>query len=149
MNYDEVLKLENQVCFSLYAASKGVIKKYKPILGRYNLTYTQYITMLVLWEHKKLSVKEIGDKLYLDSGTLTPVIKKLEGMNLVKKYRSDEDDRIVLVELTEEGVNLKEKVKDIPREIYCSTGMEVNELMELKGILDNLIQKSLEIEKEK
>ena len=144
MSYDEVLKLENQVCFSLYAASKGIIKKYKPILGKYNLTYTQYITMLVLWENKKLSVKEIGEKLYLDSGTLTPVIKKLEGMELVKKYRSAEDDRIVLVELTEKGENLKDEVKNVPMEIYCSTGMEVGELMKLKATLDELIKKSIE-----
>lgn len=144
MSYDEVLKLENQVCFSLYAASKGIIKKYKPILGKYNLTYTQYITMLVLWENKKLSVKDIGNKLYLDSGTLTPVIKKLEAMELVKKYRSTEDDRIVLVELTEKGDKLKEEVKNVPMEIYCSTGMEIGELMRLKATLDELIKKSLE-----
>ncbi|MGL5416828.1 MAG: MarR family winged helix-turn-helix transcriptional regulator [Clostridium sp.] len=144
MDYNEILKLENQVCFSLYAASKGIIKKYKPILSKYNLTYTQYITMLVLWEYKTLSVKEIGQKLYLDSGTLTPVIKKLESMSLVKKYRSESDDRIVLVQLTETGMTLKEKMKNVPLEIYCSAGIPTKDLMDLKIILDNLIKKSLD-----
>ncbi|MGL5766630.1 MAG: MarR family winged helix-turn-helix transcriptional regulator, partial [Sarcina sp.] len=136
MNEKDVLKLDNQICFSLYAASKEVIKKYKPILSKYNLTYTQYITMLVLWEYNKLSVKEIGCKLHLDSGTLTPLIKKLEAMELVTKYRSKEDDRVVLVELTKKGKVLKEKVKDVPKSIYCSVGLDIKELQSLKKTLD-------------
>lgn len=144
MDYNEILKLENQVCFSLYAASKGIIKKYKPILSKYNLTYTQYITMLVLWEYKTLSVKDIGQKLYLDSGTLTPVIKKLEAMNLVQKYRSESDDRVVLVQLTKIGLELKEKMKNVPLDVYCSTGIPIEDLSELKRILDKIIKKSLD-----
>lgn len=139
MNEKDVLKLDNQICFSLYAASKEVIKKYKPILSKYNLTYTQYITMLVLWEYNKLSVKEIGSKLHLDSGTLTPLIKKLEAMQLVVKYRSKEDDRVVLVELTEKGATLKEQVKDVPRSVYCSVGLDIEELRSLKFTLDKMI----------
>ncbi|MGL5822335.1 MAG: MarR family winged helix-turn-helix transcriptional regulator [Sarcina sp.] len=140
MNEKDVLKLDNQICFSLYAASKEVIKKYKPILSKYNLTYTQYITMLVLWEYNKLSVKEIGCKLHLDSGTLTPLIKKLEAMELVTKYRSKEDDRVVLVELTKKGEVLKEKVKDVPKSIYCSVGLDIKELQSLKKTLDKMIE---------
>lgn len=140
MNEKDVLKLDNQICFSLYAASKEVIKKYKPILKEYNLTYTQYITMLVLWEHQKLSVKEIGCKLHLDSGTLTPLIKKLEAMQLVTKYRSKEDDRVVLVELTKKGEALKEEVKDVPRRVYCSIGLDIKELQNLKKTLDKMIE---------
>ncbi|MDU7886384.1 MAG: MarR family transcriptional regulator, partial [Clostridium perfringens] len=99
MDKYNILKLENQLCFRLYASSREVIKKYKPILDQYN----QYLTMLVLWENEKITVKGIGEKLHLDSGTLTPLIKKLEKMNLVTKYRSKEDDRVVIVELTDEG----------------------------------------------
>lgn len=104
--YDKI-KLENQLCFSLYALSREVIKLYKPILDKYNLTYTQYITMLVLWEEEKIIFKELGKRLHLDSGTLTPVVKKLEAMGLVIKYRNVEDDRVVTVELTEKGKTAK------------------------------------------
>ena len=100
--YDSI-KLDNQVCFSLYAASREIIKLYKPFLDKFNLTYTQYIAMLVLWEDEKSTVKDIGKRLHLDSGTLTPLLKKIESMGLVKRYRDVNDDRVVVVELTEEG----------------------------------------------
>ena len=112
-NYED-LKLDNQLCFSLYAASREIIKLYKPILDKLNLTYTQYLVMIVLWEEKKLSVKQIGNRLHLDSGTLTPLLKKLEKLNYIKRYRSKDDDRVVIIELTEEGSTLREKSKDIP-----------------------------------
>ncbi|MGL5616140.1 MAG: MarR family winged helix-turn-helix transcriptional regulator, partial [Sarcina sp.] len=105
--YDK-LKLENQLCFPLYALSREVIKLYKPLLDKYNLTYTQYITMLVMWEEEKVTFKNLGKKLHLDSGTLTPVIKKLEAMELVTKHRTVEDDRVVVVEITEKGIALKD-----------------------------------------
>ena len=97
------LKLENQICFPLYACSRAVIKKYHPYLSAIDLTYTQYIAMLVFWDEKKISVKELGSKLFLDSGTLTPVLKSLEAKGLVKRYRSSEDERVLLVEITEAG----------------------------------------------
>ena len=111
------LKLENQLCFPLYACSREVIKKYRPFLTELDLTYTQYIAMLVFWEERKLSVKELGQKLFLDSGTLTPVLKSLEGKGLVKRSRSTEDERVLLVEITEEGEALKEKAAEVPAKI--------------------------------
>ena len=140
MDKKDTLKLDNQVCFSLYAASREVIKRYKPILSKYNLTYTQYITMLVIWEYKNISVKDIGKKLHLDSGTLTPLLKKLEGMELIKKYRDIEDDRIVIVEFTEKGMELKEKVSDVPMKLFCSVGLPKEKLLKLKENLDELIK---------
>ena len=115
--YDK-LKLDNQLCFSLYALSREVIKLYNPLLDKYNLTYTQYIAMLVMWEEEKIIFKELGKRLHLDSGTLTPVIKKLESMELVTKYRNKEDDRVVTVELTEKGKLLKEDIIEVPDNIY-------------------------------
>ena len=140
MDKYDALKLENQICFRLYASSREVIKKYKPILDEYNLTYTQYLTMLVLWEEEKITVKGIGEKLHLDSGTLTPLIKKLEKMELVKKYRSKEDDRVVIVELTEKGKRLKESMVDVPNKVFCSLGMDRKTILELKKNLDMLLE---------
>ncbi|MGL4452657.1 MAG: MarR family winged helix-turn-helix transcriptional regulator [Sarcina sp.] len=135
------LKLDNQVCFRLYAASREVIKKYKPLLDKHNLTYTQYLTMLVLWEEEKITVKNIGKRLRLDSGTLTPLLKKLEAMELVIKYRDPKDDRSVIVEVTEKGSKLKNNVKDIPREMLCSVGVPKEELIALKEMLDSILKK--------
>ncbi|WP_297517809.1 MarR family transcriptional regulator [uncultured Clostridium sp.] len=135
------LKLDNQVCFRLYAASREIIKKYKPLLDEYNLTYTQYLTMLVLWEEEKATVKYIGTRLRLDSGTLTPLLKKLEAMEVVRKYRDPKDDRSVIVEITEKGLKLKDEVKDVPKRALCSVGVPREELLELKVMLDGILNK--------
>ena len=118
MDKYESIKLNNQLCFSLYALSREIIKKYKPLLDKHNLTYTQYIAMLVMWEKEKILFKELGKRLHLDSGTLTPVLKKLEAMELIIKYRNKEDDRVVTVELTEKGRLLKDEVTHIPVDMY-------------------------------
>jgi DNA-binding MarR family transcriptional regulator len=110
----DALKLKNQLCFPLYACSKEIVKLYKPYLDELDLTYTQYITMMVLWEHKQMNVKELGGHLYLDSGTLTPVLKKLEQKGWVKRSRTKEDERVLNVTLTENGEALKEKAVQIP-----------------------------------
>ena len=136
----ENLKLEDQICFRLYVASREIIKKYKPILEEHNLTYTQYLTMLVLWEERKISVKKIGERLHLDSGTLTPLLEKIEQMGLIIKYRDPNDDRVVIVELTDKGADLQDKVKDVPKEISCSVGLSKEKLVELKKDLDELIK---------
>ena len=102
--------VNNNLCFSLYALSREVIKMYQPVLSKYNLTYTQYVTMLAMWEMEKTPFKELAKKLYLDSGTLTPVLKKLEAMGLVNKYRDKNDDRMVIVELTEKAMDLKKEI---------------------------------------
>lgn len=141
MSKYEDLKLDNQLCFSLYAASREVIKLYKPCLDKFNLTYTQYIAMLVLWEDEKSTVKEIGKRLHLDSGTLTPLLKKLEGMGLIKRYRDSNDDRVVIVELTEEGRSLKQEIICVPKEMACRINLSRNEIEKLKDELDNLLEK--------
>ena len=111
------LKLENQICFPLYACSKEIIRKYKPFLDEIDLTYTQYITMMVLWEKKCVNVKTLGESLYLDSGTLTPVLKKLESKGYISRVRSNEDERNLVVTITDEGEKLKDKALDIPAKI--------------------------------
>ena len=114
MNKYENIKLDNQLCFSLYALSREIIKKYKPLLDKHNLTYTQYIAMLVMWEEEKIAFKDLGKRLHLDSGTLTPVLKKLEAMELIFKYRNKEDDRVVTVELTKKVMALKYYIAYVP-----------------------------------
>lgn len=139
MNKNSYIKLDNQICFSLYAASREIIKLYKPVLDKYNLTYTQYITMLVLWEEEKATVKGIGKRLHLDSGTLTPLLKKLELMGLITRYRDSKDDRVVIAELTEKGKELKERIVDVPKEVFCKVNMSVEKASELKANLDELL----------
>jgi transcriptional regulator, MarR family len=141
MNKYEALKLENQLCFALYATSREVIKLYKPFLDAFGLTYTQYITLLVLWEKEAISFKDLGQALHLDSGTLTPLIKKLEAMKLVIKYRDPQDDRVVIVELTEDGRVLKDEMVDIPNQLFCRVGGEVEEYASLKSSLESLLKK--------
>lgn len=139
MNKYDSIKLENQMCFSLYAASREIIKLYKPILDKFNLTYTQYIAMLVLWERKKATVKDIGIYLHLDSGTLTPLLKKLEVMELITRYRDVKDDRVVIAEVTEKGFELKDKVLGVPGEVFCKVKFPVEKSIELKRLLDELL----------
>ena len=108
------LKLKNQLCFPLYATSREVIKLYKPYLDELDLTYTQYIAMSLLWEYETLTVKAMGDHLFLDSGTLTPLLKKLEAKGLVNRIRSTKDERNLNVTVTEEGMAIREKALNIP-----------------------------------
>jgi len=141
MDKYENIKLDNQLCFSLYAASREVIKLYKPVLDKYDLTYTQYVTMLVLWEEEKITVKQIGERLHLDSGTLTAVLKKLEGMEIIIRYRDNKDDRVVIVELSEKGRLLKDEILEVPELIYCKVGLTLEECKVLKNSLDELLKK--------
>lgn len=141
MDRYDALKLENQLCFSLYALSREVIKMYKPLLDPFGLTYTQYVTMMVMWEREQIAFKELGSRLYLDSGTLTPVLKKLESKGLILKYRDKEDDRVVIVELTDTGRELKERIVEVPEKILCNFRGEEESLMGLKLQLDELLEK--------
>ncbi len=111
------LKLENQLCFPLYACAKEVVKRYKPLLDEIDLTYTQYIAMMVMWEQKEMNVKTLGEFLYLDSGTLTPVLKKLESKKYITRKRSQEDERVLIVSITKEGEQLKERATSIPEQM--------------------------------
>ena len=135
----ECIKLENQICFSLYAASREVIKLYKPILDKYNLTYTQYLVMTVLWEYDEITVKDIGNKLHLDSGTLRPLLKKLEARGLLTRHRAKEDDRMVLVNLEEDGKKLKNEILDVPGEVFCKMNISKEKVELLKQNLDELM----------
>lgn len=117
MNNCDALKLENQLCFPLYACSKEIVRRYKPYLDELDLTYTQYITMMVLWEEDEINVKELGRKLYLDSGTLTPLLKKLEAKGYITRSRSKEDERNLVVKITDSGKALKEKACEIPAKV--------------------------------
>ncbi|CCV66077.1 MAG: MarR family transcriptional regulator [Paracholeplasma sp.] len=139
----DLLKLDNQLCFALYVASKEVIKRYKSLLDPYGLTYTGYITMLALYEQDQVSIKELGHKLYLDSGTLTPLLKKLENQGYIIRQRSKEDERQVFIRLTKTGVLLKESLVKVPEALLCSINADpkdgkrlLDSLHELLHVLD-------------
>lgn len=140
MTADHHIKLDQQICFSLYAASREIIKLYKPILDPHKLTYTQYLAMMVLWEEEKITVKGMGKRLHLDSGTLTPLLKKLEAMGHVSRYRSSEDDRVVIVELTDQGSQLKQNMLNVPMQIASQVELPIEEALQLKKQLDHLLE---------
>ena len=135
MNDFDVLKLENQLCFPLYVCSKEIIKKYKPFLDEIDLTYTQYITMMVIWDKKEINVKELGNHLFLDSGTLTPLLKKLETKGYIKRCRSDNDERNLIISITDLGMKVKHKAKDIPLKIGKCININEKDVKELYRIL--------------
>ena len=137
--YDEMLKLDNQLCFPLYAASRQVVSLYTPYLKELGLTYTQYIVFLVLWETDGIPVGELGRRLYLDNGTLTPLLKKLEASGYVTRSRDTADERVVIVSLTEEGRNLKENAKELPLKIGTCIRLSENDAKVLYEILHKLL----------
>ena len=137
---EEYLKLDYQVCFKLYVASKEIIRKYTPLLEKLDLTYTQYITMLALWEKDQISVKELGEKLYLNSGTLTPLLSKLKSKGLIDKAKQEKDGRELILSLTKKGIELKEKALDIPEAIAGSVKLEKDEAIEFFGLLNKVLQ---------
>lgn len=136
---DEVLKLSNQICFPLYASGKEIVRKYQPYLEKLDLTYTQYIVLMVLWERDHLSVKEIGAKLYLDSGTLTPLINKLITKGFIQKEKSPDDERELIISLTSDGIKLKEKAKEIPPLIAKKVKLTQKEAKTLYTLLYKLL----------
>ena len=138
-NKYDALKLGVQLCFPLYACAKETVRLYKPYLDELDLTYTQYITMMVLWEHEKLTVKELGKKLYLDSGTLTPLLKKLEAKGLLKRERSKEDERNLFISLTDEGVAMKDKALHIPYDMAECVELDMEERVVLYKLLYKLL----------
>ncbi len=140
MNKYDCLKLESQLCFPLYAASKKIIQQYTPVLNRLDLTYTQYITMLTIWEYKSLSVKELGTKLYLDSGTLTPLLKKLQDKEYITRERLKEDERTVIISLTKKGIDLKEKALEVPKIMSKCTRLTEEEGEYLYNLLYKLLK---------
>ena len=131
----DVLKLENQVCFPLYACAKEVVRRYKPFLDPLELTYTQYIVMMVLWERREVTVKALGELLYLDSGTLTPVLKKMEAKGYVTRERARDDERSLNVRLTPVGEALKERAVRVPAQIGQCVDLAPEEAATLYGLL--------------
>jgi DNA-binding MarR family transcriptional regulator len=143
----DVLALDNQFCFALYSASLAMTKTYKPYLGRLGITYPQYLVMLVLWQQDDVLVKSIGERLFLDSGTLTPLLKRLEASGLIARIRDESDERQVRIMLTKEGRLLKKKAQDIPRQVLCASGQSQaaigNLRAQLSVIRDDLIRSNV------
>ena len=139
--YDEAMKLNNQLCFPLYAAARSVTNLYTPWLKPLGLTYTQYIVLLVLWEHDGISVSEIGEKLMLDNGTLSPLLKKMEQAGWVERRRSTEDDRVVIITLTEAGRALRERAKEVPGKVASCIDLPPEKAQTLYVLLYELLGK--------
>jgi len=140
MTQHKNLLLNNQLCFALYAATNSIIRYYRIYLNEIGITYTQYLVLLVLWESETSSIKDIAKVLKLDSPTITPIIQKLEKMNLVKKKRSSLDERVVEVSLTKSGEDLEDQVADIQNKVACKTHLKTKEFNELKETLNNLAE---------
>ena len=140
----EQLKLENQLCFPLYASSRLIVRLYSPVLEPLGLTYTKYIVMLALWEKDNIGLKELGDILFLDSGTLTPLLKKLEIQGFVTRERNLEDERNINIKLTEQGKALKESAKDIPGKIGSCINMSPEDLKELHRLLHIILMNNID-----
>lgn len=134
------LKIENQLCFPLYVASKEIVRKYKPFLDEINLTYTQYIAMMIMWEYKVINVKDLGEKLYLDSGTLTPLLKKLESKGYITRNRCDVDARSLIISITKEGEELKLLADGIPSNMRKCLNVSDEDLINMRMLIDKLIE---------
>ena len=139
----DCLRLENQICFPLYVVSKEIIRKYTPLLEKLDLTYTQYICMMALWEKKVMNVKDLGDIVFLDSGTLTPLLKKLESKNYITRTRSVSDERIVVVNVTDEGLRLRDKALSIPNSIGSCIKLSEDDAKTLYKLLHKIIDNNL------
>lgn len=137
---NEMLKLENQLCFPLYACAKEVVRRYTPLLEPLGLTYTQYIAMMVMWEHKSISVRDMGKMLFLDSGTLTPMLKKMEKSGWISRNRSKEDERMVILTITDKGEKLQEKAADVPVRMAGCLTLKNDDAMQLYSLLNELMK---------
>ena len=135
------LKLENQVCFPLYSAANAITRTYRPLLKQLDLTYLQYLVMMVLWSNNVINVKKLGDKLNLDSGTLTPLLKRLETKSLLVRKPNELDERIKDLHLTPEGVELKTRAAYIPNQLVCQLDMDLDDLLQLKYLCEKLLTK--------
>jgi DNA-binding MarR family transcriptional regulator len=141
MENSKSLQLENQICFPLYVIAKEITGLYRPFLDEIDITYPQYLVMMVLWENDGLAVNHIGEKLFLDSGTLTPLLKRLEGKGIIDRKRKKEDERVVEVFLTESGKQLQQKACEIPKKIQDKIGVETEDLLHLKETILKILNK--------
>lgn len=135
---DQLLRLDNQFCFALYSASLAMTKTYKPFLDNLGLTYPQYLAMLILWEQDDVLVKDIGERLFLDSGTLTPLLKRLESAGLIERKRDAADERQVRITLTKSGRTLKRKAHEVPLQVLCASGQTPEMLAQLRSALSTI-----------
>ena len=138
---NEYLKLENQLCFPLYATSRLITRLYQPLLADLGITYPQYIVMLVLWEEDSLSIKEIGERVQLNTNTLTPLLKRMQELNLIIRSRHSKDERVVQVNLTQAGRTLKTKALEIPTQLMTSLDYPAEKAIELKRMLDDFLER--------
>jgi len=145
--HHEIMKLDNQLCFPLYAAARNVTGLYTPYLKPLGLTYTQYITFLVLWEKDGISVSEIGSRLMLDNGTLSPMLKKMEQAGYIERKRSKDDDRVVIISLTEKGRDLQKKAREIPEKVGRCIDLPIEKAKELYDLLYELLENQRVIDK--
>lgn len=141
------LALDNQLCFALYVCSKEIIRKYTPLLEPLGLTYTAYITLLCLWEKDNVPVKELGSRLFLDSGTLTPLLKKMEAQGLVTRTRGGKDERTVFIQLTKEGAEMKKKCAHVPQEMMCQNILDMEKAGPLLATLHQIMETMSDKEK--
>ena len=137
---NESLKLENQLCFPLYACAKEIVRRYTPLLEPLGLTYTQYIAMMVMWEHKSISVRDMGKLLFLDSGTLTPMLKKMEKAGWIQRKRSESDERMVILTITARGEELHDKAAEIPSKMARCVTLENDDALRLYSLLNKLVK---------
>jgi DNA-binding MarR family transcriptional regulator len=135
-----MLRLDKQLCFPLYAAARAIMQAYQPLLAKLGLTYPQYLVMMVLWEEDGVSVKTLGEKLYLDSGTLTPLLKRLEEAGLVRRARTPQDERVVELFLTVEGRRMKKRAEEIPQDLFCKIGVPMEKIQRLREDVKMLFQ---------
>lgn len=138
--YPSCLQVDKQLCFSIYRLSNALIRSYRPLLSALDLTYLQYIVMMVLWEHEQVTVKEIGEKLSLDSGTLTPLLKRLDAKGLITRTRCTNDERVRNICVTEQGLKLRELAASVPQQMQCQTGMDYAQLAAIKQNCDQLLE---------
>lgn len=141
MSDDDVLALDNQLCFPLYAAARLVTQAYKPYLDALGVTYAQYLVLLVLWERDGQTVSELGERLYLDSGTLTPLLKRLERGGLVRRKRRAADERVVENRLTAAGLRLKKRAAEVPLALLCEVGLDLKETVRIRDTVRGLVTK--------
>ncbi|GGE65358.1 DNA-binding MarR family transcriptional regulator [Pedobacter psychrotolerans] len=138
---NNLLKLENQVCFPVYAFSRELTQLYRPFLDDLGLTYPQYLVMLILWEENQQTVNQLGEKLYLDSGTLTPLLKRMEQKGIINRTRSTADERVVIISVTEIGEKMKEKATCIPAKLVEALGLSIDDLNQLKQIVTKALKR--------
>jgi DNA-binding MarR family transcriptional regulator len=137
----DALKLETQICFPVYVLSREITSLYRPLLEKLDLTYPQYLVLLVLWEQQRQTVNQLGKKLQLDNGTLTPLLKRLEQKGMINRIRSTEDERVVIISLTNLGLSIRKEARSIPEQLVKALNVQIDDLMQLKNAVNKILNK--------